>query len=106
MAKISKITKICAIVSAIGFLVVPTSSMAESAACGERGELIKALKQRYKEVPVAAGISQKNTEAFEIFASEQGTWTVVMTTSTGMTCIMAAGHSWKDLPKIAMGPLT
>ena len=106
MAKISKTTRLCAIAAAFGISFMPTIGMAEQAACGDRDELIKTLKQRYKEVPVAAGISQKNTEAFEIFASESGTWTVVMTTSTGMTCIMAAGHSWKDLPKVAMGPLT
>ncbi len=106
MAKFTKKTILYSIAVAVGFIITPASSMAEPASCGERSELIKALKQKYKEIPVAAGISQKNTEAFEIFASEKGTWTVVMTTSTGMTCIMAAGHSWKDLPKVALGPVT
>ena len=56
------------------------------------------LKKRYKEVPVGLGISQKNTEAFEIFVSEKGTWTVTMTMSNGLTCVMAVGHSWQKLP--------
>lgn len=72
---------------------------AATAKCGDRTKIIEILKKNYKEVPVALGISQKNTEAFEIFASEEGSWTVMMTRTNGQTCIMAAGHSWRDLPK-------
>ena len=78
----------------------------KSAPCGDRTELIDLLKNRYKEFPVAIGISQKSTEAFEIFVSEKGTWTVIMTTSAGVTCVMATGHSWNDVPRVAMGSIT
>ena len=52
------------------------------------------------------GVGQKNTAAFEVFASEKGTWTIMMTMANGMTCIMAAGHSWQNLPKELAGKLT
>ena len=74
------------------------SAKAEGAKCGKRDALVTMLKKRYKEVPVGLGISQKNTEAFEIFVSEKGTWTVTMTMSNGLTCVMAVGHSWQKLP--------
>ena len=86
--------------------VLSTEAAASPAKCGERAKLIKALEDRYKEVPVALGISQKSTEAFEIYASESGTWTVIMTMSNGVACVMAAGHSWQDLPKKVAGPVT
>lgn len=73
--------------------------MAQSFPCGDRDKLIAALKQKYDEQPVAVGISTDNTEAFEVFASKKGTWSLVMTTSTGKTCIMAAGHSWTELAR-------
>jgi len=83
-------------------LILPSLSFNAATApakCGNRAELIKTLEERYKEVPVALGISTKNTEAFEVFASEAGTWTVVMTLSNGVACVMAAGHSWQDIPR-------
>ena len=106
MTKISRTIKAGVICSIIGCLAFSNAARSEPAACGDRDELIETLKKKYKEVPVALGISQKSTEAFEIFASEKGTWTVVMTTSTGLTCVMATGHSWREIPRVALGPVT
>ena len=45
----------------------------------------------------ALGIAgQKNL--VELFVSKSGSWTMLMTTPEGMTCIMATGQSWEDLP--------
>ena len=87
-------------------LAEPDPARAAPAKCGDRSKLIEVLKDRYKEFPVALGISQKSTEAFEVYASESGTWTVLMTMSNGLACVMAAGHSWQDLPKQVAGPVT
>ncbi len=106
MTKYMNFAKSCLIGITLGCIAFPTLGYSEPATCGDRAELIGTLKNRYKEFPVAMGISQKSTEAFEIYASVGGTWTVIMTTSTGLTCVMAAGHSWKDIPQVAMGPLT
>lgn len=96
-----------AVISATMLLPVTLPADASTPAkCGDRDSLIKLLKERYKEVPVGLGISQKSTEAFEVFASESGTWTVVMTMSNGMTCVMAAGHSWQNIPFKVAGPVT
>lgn len=83
-----------------------TVTQAAPAKCGDRDKIIKVLRNDYKEVPLAMGLSQKSTEAFEIFTSEKGTWTVMMTMSNGQTCIMAAGHSWQNLPKEILGAKT
>lgn len=104
-----KFSKLAAALVSAAFLlpILPMSAQAaQHAVCGDRAKLIEGLKKRYKEVPVALGISQRNTEAIEIFASEAGTWTVVMTMSSGVACVMAAGHSWQDLPKQLAGSVT
>ncbi len=97
---------ISAVVAAGTFVSGIEPANAEAAKCGERTKLVSMLKKRYKEVPAGLGISQKNTEAFEIFVSEKGTWTVTMTMSNGLTCVMAVGHSWQTLPKELAGSLT
>ena len=40
-----------------------------------------------------------NGSMIEIFASPNGSWTIVMTQPDGVTCLMAAGESWEDLPQ-------
>ena len=63
---------------------VMTSSAEASAKCGDRTKLVQKLEDKYKEVPVGLGLSQNNKAAFEIYASEAGTWTVVMTMTNGL----------------------
>lgn len=105
MSKLPQYVIKLAAVGLVGF-ALPTAGIAAPAVCGDRGALIKTLKTKYKEVPSGMGISLKSTEAFEVFTSKNGTWTVIMTTSTGRTCIMAAGHSWKDIPRASTDPQT
>ena len=79
------------------------SSCAPAAAngpkCGERDPIIKVLSGKYKEKPSAMGLSARGTAMFEVYTSASGTWTIVMTTTAGATCIMAAGHSWETIIK-------
>ena len=41
----------------------------------------------------------------QIFASKTGqTWTVVLTTPAGLSCIVAEGTRWENLPNSPDGP--
>lgn len=102
-SKLGISTKIFCITLASGLLAFSTQAQA-GPKCGERTSLIKALNDKYKEKPRALGLSTKGTAMFEIYTSKTGTWTIVMTTTTGATCIMAAGHSWEDALQVAEGP--
>lgn len=68
-----------------------------SAQCGSRSAIIQVLEKKYLEGRVAVGLSQTNTQAYEVFVSEKGSWTLMMTNTNGATCIMAAGHSWQKV---------
>lgn len=66
--------------------------------CHDAGEIAKQLSAKYKEAPVAFGL-QSNGNLLQIYASNQkNTWTVVSTTPTGKSCIVAAGKRWESLP--------
>lgn len=59
------------------------------------------LAGKYGETRQAIGIGQKGM-VMETFASaESGSWTITVTTPTGMTCLLASGQSFE----IAAGPL-
>ncbi len=75
-------------------LAVPT--MAEAPAqlighmCGERATLVGHLKQQFGEEQEDAKL-QSDKELLELFASEKGTWSILLSSPNGTSCIVAAG---------------
>jgi hypothetical protein len=75
------------------------SSARAQVACGPREELVKLLSNQYKESPVGIGLAQSG-QVLEVFASSIGSWSMVMTTTDGKTCIVAAGDNWEMVTKV------
>jgi hypothetical protein len=66
-------------------------------ACHRFDELARQLQQKYGEAPVSLGI-QSNGNLLQVFASaKQGTWTILSTAPSGLSCIIAAGRGWEAL---------
>ena len=88
------------LMSAVAMLLMSASTAITEASplakCGNRIELAEILKEKFDQVPVGGGVSHENTHAFEVFASQDGAWTVLMTKTDGQTCVMAGGHSWEE----------
>ena len=73
--------------------------------CHNATEIAKQLNSKYSESPVAFGL-QSNGHLLQVYSSEEkGTWTVVSTSPTGVSCIVAAGKSWESLPLIKNDPM-
>lgn len=64
--------------------------------CAARSDMIGLLKDRYKEAPRALGMIASRG-VMEVYVSEEGTWSILMTSAKGKTCIIAAGKNWEDL---------
>lgn len=80
----------------IGMLLPSAANAQQPSGCGERLKIIEILAKQYKEVPRAMAITGANT-FMEIFTSPSGTWTTLITTPTGQTCIVASGEGWEDI---------
>ena len=37
----------------------------------------------------------------QLFVSQQGSWTILVTKTDGQACIVAAGQNWEKLPALA-----
>ncbi|MEM7427367.1 MAG: hypothetical protein AAF441_14830 [Pseudomonadota bacterium] len=72
--------------------------------CAERGALVERLGSKYQEKRHGLGITSADQGALEFFASDEGSWTIIVTTTAGKTCILATGHSWHATPASLMGP--
>ena len=78
------------------FLVVSADrSTAHTGPCGERKKLVAELAKKFDEHRQAVGLVSANS-VLEVFVSKQGNWTILMSSTTGMACILAAGSTWNQ----------
>jgi hypothetical protein len=83
-------------------LAAPGIAQAQFAMCGDRAAIVDQLKTKYQESRQGVGLVS-NIGATELYVSEKGTWTMLMTLINGKSCIIAAGHSWNATPTLARG---
>ncbi len=93
---------ICALAAA--FVSLAPAAYAQGAVpCGDRAKVIGLLAKRYQEVPRAMGLASRSG-VLEIYVSEKGSWTILMTTTKGRSCMIAVGENWEELKKISLDP--
>ena len=92
------------LIAAFAASVTPAAAEGASA-CSQPKNIADLLHNDYSEKPVAYGV-QGDGSLMQVYASRAGdTWTVVMTTPRGVSCIVAEGKRWESLPRQPDGPL-
>jgi hypothetical protein len=75
--------------------VIVGPSQAAAAMCGTHDSVKKLLVDRYEESSRGLGLVS-DQGIVELYTSDKGTWSILMTTSEGRTCVIAAGHTWQE----------
>lgn len=89
---------------AAGFATVAAAAASAQTACLSHDKLVQLLDGRYSEKPVAAGL-EAGGRLFEVFAAPDGaTWTMVITTPEGASCVVAVGKDWQAPQQLAYDP--
>ncbi len=86
-----------------------TNAIAQTAGqppCNPRDQVIEQLADRYKEAPIAAGITSKGSLVEVLTTGDGNTWTIIVSTPQGQSCIVAAGEGWRKKQGVALGPET
>lgn len=97
MVRIASVAAVAAMIAAPAF----AQSAGPGPACVKRTDLIKHLEAKYHEAPSAVGIAD-NGALLEVFSSKSGeTWTVTVTMPNGISCMVASGQQWQDVPRVA-----
>lgn len=87
---------LAAIFSAIWFAGI--AGEAEAAPqCGDHDKIVDVLANKFKETRHVMGVVNSRA-VMEIFLAPQGTWTMVITDTKGISCIAASGEAWQDVP--------
>jgi hypothetical protein len=71
--------------------------------CRARDNLLTQLEQNYGEVPVAIGVA--DGALIELLTAKDGmTWTIILTSPKGMSCLIASGDGWRPIAPTPTGP--
>jgi hypothetical protein len=89
----------------VALMAASFTSVAEAQqVCGKRAEFVTRLDATYKETTSGIGLINNGT-VIEVLTSSEGSWTILMTKTDGMSCVVASGQAWESVPKqIASGP--
>ena len=78
-------------------LIALLPSLAIAAPCAERAKFLAYFSDKYDEAPVSMGL-MADGRIIEVLASEQGSWTIIVTKATGESCGLASGNAWMKSP--------
>ncbi len=73
------------------------------AACDDRAKIVPRLAEQYQEQPRGRGVDGRNV-LIELFISPNGSWTLLVSQPNGISCLIAAGQGWLEIPYIPDGP--
>ena len=79
---------------------------AQQAVCGARDEIVSRLENGYQETASGAGPIVGGGAVIELYTSDAGTWTLVLTQPNGVSCLIAVGKNWETLKPKPTGPKT
>ena len=75
----------------------PAWSGDDTQRCEQRRTVLKYLSLEYAETPIAMGVAE-NGGLIEVLTSRKGdTFTIIVTSPEGETCMVAAGQDWQAL---------
>ena len=91
-----------------GLALIAQTATAQTATaqpqCNDRKQVLDLLAQKYKEAPVASGVTNNGGLVEVLTDTKGGTWTIIVTTPQGVSCLVAAGEGWREMEQIALDP--
>ena len=83
-----------ALAIAAEMLICPTASAAQPPICLEHDDATIILDRHYQEQQIGIGLANMGSSVVELYVSESGSWTILVTRADGLSCVMAAGEDW------------
>jgi len=65
--------------------------------CGKRATIVGKLAKTWGERQTGFGLEKSEMGVLELFTSSQGSWTVLVSTPNGTSCVLGTGKHWTDV---------
>lgn len=82
----------------VGFIIgfANSAQAQEGPSCWPHSRVVTELAAKYGEKVVGRGLTDETfPRMFEVFASKNGSWTVMVVSSAGVACKVASGTDWE-----------
>ena len=98
-----KITALATAVAIAAPALIATDAAAQNRVCAKREKLVAELASSHGETRQSVGL-QRNNGVIETFANtDTGSWTIIVSLPTGVSCLIAAGEAFqKDAKKASL----
>ena len=73
------------------------AAAAQNPTCDQRQRVIGHLADRYKEAPVAIGVTNAGGLVEVLSTGDGQTWTIIVSNPDGLTCLLATGEGWRAI---------
>ena len=95
---------LCAGILSAGCTADAAAAEPDQPQCDRRDVVLEILQQKYKEQPVALGVTH-NGGLVEVLTTGNGnTWSIIVTTPQGLSCLVSAGEGWRTMPDVSPDP--
>ncbi len=97
MKPLAKRTMYSMMLFAVAGFLVSSVAMAQ-VPCGQRDKIVEWFAVKYNEAPIASGVSSTGS-LIEVLSTHDGeTWTLIITSPDGNSCMIASGQGWRAKP--------
>lgn len=70
---------------------------AQSQTCDQRQRVIGHLAAKYKEAPIAIGVTNAGGLVEVLSTGDGQTWTIIVSSPDGTSCLLATGEGWRAI---------
>ncbi len=70
---------------------------AQNPTCDQRQRVLGHLADKYKEAPVAIGVTSAGSLVEVLSTGDGRTWTIIVSNPDGLTCLLATGEGWRAI---------
>ncbi len=87
-----------------GAMLSWTGPASAQQACATHDEATKQLETQFDERIAGRGLASAGKRMLELFVSEKGSWTLMISEPNGRSCVLTSGESWQQLPLLIGDP--
>ncbi|MEM6676811.1 MAG: hypothetical protein AAF675_02940 [Pseudomonadota bacterium] len=92
-----RVAILAAAAALLGTALMPVPANAQrmpGMVCGKRADIVADLERKFGETRRSYGLARQQG-VVEIWASEKGSWTILLSRPGGIACLMAAGEAYE-----------
>ncbi len=87
---------------AVSVLFISATSANAEQLCAPRDKAVVQLKKQFGEFVSGRGLVVNGKRMIELFVSEKGSWTVLISDPKGLSCVVTSGENWQGI-KVVFG---